>query len=491
MLFNSIDFLIFFPIVVLLFFYTPQRFRWVLLLVASYYFYMSWEPAYALLIITSTIIDYWASHKIQISKSQRNRNIWLFLSLLTNFGLLFSFKYYNFFSESLSWISLYFPSPLSLPKVNWLLPVGISFYTFQTVSYTIEVYRGKQKAEDHFGYFALYVSFFPQLVAGPIERPANLLPQFRQEHSFEYERVTNALKLMAWGMFKKVVVADRLAFFVDPVYNDPASFSGPILCVATFFFAIQIYCDFSGYSDIAIGAAGVLGIKLMRNFNSPYLATSVVDFWRRWHISLSTWFRDYLYFPLGGNKVSKKRWQINILIVFLVSGLWHGANWTFVIWGAIHGLFFVIHNISKPIRKFLESCLQLNRIPKMYKTFQIICTFLIVCFAWIFFRANNMSDAIYIVSNLATGWSSLLDRAIISDNIYSILGINSLRLIVALGFVWITIIVLMVIIEFYEKPRQMFVNWPWWTRWPSYFMILLAMLFLGAYEQSAFIYFQF
>jgi len=491
MLFNSFDFLVFYPIVALLFFSTPQRFRWVLLLIASYYFYMSWEPAYALLIITSTVIDYLASHKIQLSKSQTKRNIWLIISLLTNFGLLFSFKYYNFFSESISWISVLFPFPVSLPKVNWLLPVGISFYTFQTVSYTIEVYRGKQKAENHFGYFALYVSFFPQLVAGPIERPANLLPQFRHEYSFEYERVTNALKLMTWGMFKKVVVADRLAFFVDPVYNDPTSFSGPILCLATFFFAIQIYCDFSGYSDIAIGAAGVLGIKLMQNFDSPYLATSVVDFWRSWHISLSTWFRDYLYIPLGGNKVSAKRWQINIFIVFLISGLWHGANWTFVIWGAIHGLFFVIHNITKSVRLFFVSLAQLDRFPKFHRAFQVLFTFIIVCFAWIFFRSNSLSDAIYIINNLSTGWTSLFSLSVIRNNAYAILGLNSLKLVGALAIVWITIIMLIIIIEYYEKPLAMFSGWYWWTRWPSYFMLLFVMFFLGAYEQSAFIYFQF
>lgn len=490
MLFNSFDFLLFFPIVAVLFFYTRQQFRWVLLLFASYYFYMSWEPAYAILIITSTCIDYWASHRIQKSKTRVRRNLWLVLSLVTNFGLLFSFKYYSFFSESLGWISVLLPIQIALPKVDWLLPVGISFYTFQTVSYTIDVYRGKQRAEEHFGYFALYVSFFPQLVAGPIERPGNLLPQFRETSSFEYGRVTNALKLMAWGMFKKTVIADQLSLFVDPVYNSPADYSGPFLVIATVCFAIQIYCDFSGYSDIAIGAAMVLGINLARNFDSPYLANSIGNFWQRWHISLSTWFRDYVYFPLGGNRVSVRRWHLNILVVFLTSGLWHGANWTFVMWGAIHGLFYVIHNLTESVRARFVGLTRLDRVPAVHRGLQVTLTLIPVCFAWIFFRANSIGDAVFIVSHLSDGWSILLDRKLVGDTLYGILGHAEYGH-AYLAVVWPAAIASMMVFEHRQNPRELFAGWPWWIRWPSYYALLIAMLLLSPTEQAAFIYFQF
>ena len=491
MLFNSLHFVIFLPIVVALYFSIPQRYRWALLLVASYYFYMAWKPGYALLIVTSTLIDYVASRMIGKSGSKAARRGWLIASLLTNFGLLFIFKYYNFLSGSLQGISSLFPLPFALPRSDWLLPVGISFYTFQTVSYTIEVYRGNQKPEKHLGYFALYVSFFPQLVAGPIERPGNLLPQFRQQTRLEYGPVTNGLKLMAWGMFKKVVIADRLAQFVDPVYNDPSSFTGPAFILATTCFAIQIYCDFSGYSDIAIGAARILGINLMRNFRQPYLANSVADFWKRWHISLSTWFRDYVYIPLGGNRVSVPRWHLNILIVFLVSGLWHGANWTFIIWGAIHGSFFVLHRLAAPLRRRVVGSLRLDRRPRLHRVIQIALTLSLVNFAWIFFRANSLSDACYIVGHLMSGWSAVLNPAGLSDLTYAVLGDRSYKFVGLLMSIWTVLIVAMFLVERYEQPLGMFKTRPWWVRWPAYWAMLSAILVLGAFEQSPFIYFQF
>jgi D-alanyl-lipoteichoic acid acyltransferase DltB (MBOAT superfamily) len=491
MLFNSTHFVIFFPIVVLIYFATPQRFRWALLLFASYYFYMAWKPAYALLILTSTLIDYAAAQKISRSKSKTARRGWLMMSLLTNFGLLFSFKYYNFFSASVEWLSSLFPLPIALPRTDWLLPVGISFYTFQTVSYTIEVYRGKWKAEKHLGYFALYVSFFPQLVAGPIERPGNLLPQFKHKHYFEYDRIVNGLKLIAWGMFKKVVIADRLAVVVDSVYNDPSSFAGPAFVLATICFAIQIYCDFSGYSDIAIGAARILGVKLMRNFDQPYLANSIPDFWRRWHISLSTWFRDYVYIPLGGNRLSVPRWRINLLIVFLISGLWHGANWTFVIWGGVHGILFVFHGLTKPLRQRIVISLRLDRMPRIHQTIRIVMTFLLVTFAWIFFRSNSLSDAYYIVGHLTKGWSALLNYSEISNLTHAVLGIPGFKIGSVVMVSWAAIIIAMFLVEHSEEPLRMFRGWSSKVRWLVYWVLLLTILVFGSFDQSAFIYFQF
>lgn len=309
--------------------------------------------------------------------------------MISNLGLLFLFKYFNFFSQSLQEILNLLKISIELPTLDLILPVGISFYTFQTLSYTFEVYRGNIKPEKTFGIFALFVSFFPQLVAGPIERPEHLLPQFRQKFNFDTERISSGLRLMLWGMFKKVVIADQLARLVNLVYNEPSSWHGLIVIAATYSFAIQIYCDFSGYSDIAIGAARVMGFDLRLNFKEPYLAQSIADFWRRWHISLSTWFRDYLYIPLGGNRVSQKRMYLNLMIVFIVSGLWHGANWTFVIWGALHGFYMVFSLATKNIREHILASLNLWGKPRLLLRLNVFSTFHLVVFAWVFFGQMN------------------------------------------------------------------------------------------------------
>ncbi|MCB0064655.1 MAG: MBOAT family protein, partial [Caldilineaceae bacterium] len=338
MLFNSLQFIIFFPAVVTIYFLLPHRYRWLLLLAASYYFYAAWQIEYTLLIFISTAVDYAMAHLMAQSEKLWHRRAYLGVSLLVNLGLLFGFKYFNFFNESVRATLNLFNIFYNVPAFQVLLPVGISFYTFQTLSYTIDVYRGKLAPERHFGRFALYVAFFPQLVAGPIERATHLLPQFHQPMTFNQTRIASGLRLLLWGMFKKVVIADRLALYVNQVYDHPGDHGALTLLIASYFFAFQIYCDFSGYSDIAIGAARVMGFDLMENFRQPYMARSIAGFWRRWHISLSTWFRDYLYIPLGGNRVARWRWYSNLFLVFLVSGLWHGAAWHFVIWGALHGL---------------------------------------------------------------------------------------------------------------------------------------------------------
>jgi D-alanyl-lipoteichoic acid acyltransferase DltB (MBOAT superfamily) len=322
--------------------------------------------------------------------NKRRRQLYLSASLGVNLGTLAIFKYFNFFNASAASLFGAVGIPYQISPLEVLLPVGISFYTFQSMAYTIDVYRGL-KPEKHAGMFATYVAFFPQLVAGPIERAGHLLPQFREKHFFDYQRTVEGLQWILWGVFKKMVIADRLAIYVNSIYNNLEEFTGLPLIIATVFFAFQIYCDFSGYSDIAIGTAHILGFRLMENFRQPYLATSLRDFWRRWHISLSTWFKDYLYIPLGGSRVSFSRNLINLMIVFVISGLWHGANWTFVIWGALHGLYIIVETILA--RRSRVSV----KLPKLASG---LLVFGFVCFAWIFFRANSLDDAVYVLQNL-------------------------------------------------------------------------------------------
>jgi alginate O-acetyltransferase complex protein AlgI len=337
---------------------------------------------------------YIAALQIQKTEIKSKRKAWLMLSLIVNLGALFLFKYLNFFADSTRAIFEQFNIFYNSPAFNILLPVGISFYTFQTLSYTIDVYRGSMKAEKDYALFALYVSFFPQLVAGPIERATNLLPQLSKFNKFDYQRIASGLRLMLWGMLKKVVVADRLAIYVNQVYNNVDDYSGLPLLFATVFFAFQIYADFSGYSDIAIGGARVMGVDLMTNFKRPYLSRSIKEFWARWHISLSTWFRDYLYIPLGGNRVVKWRWYYNLFITFLISGLWHGANWTFVIWGALHGTYLIAEIFIKNKQFTAE-------IPfKVKHVFRVVVTFAFVLVSWVFFRANSIQDVGYIMTNV-------------------------------------------------------------------------------------------
>ena len=398
MLFNSFVFLLFFPLVSLVYFILPHRFRWVFLLAASYYFYMNWKPVYAVLIFGSTLITYLCSILLEkYHDDRKKKRLFLTLSLVINFGILFIFKYFNFINGAVFSMLDFMNIRWHVPNLDILLPVGISFYTFQAVGYTIDVYRGDIKAEKHLGIYALFVSFFPQLVAGPIERAKNLLPQFREVHKPVYEDIVSGLRLMLWGYFMKVVVADRVSVYVDAVYNNAGNHGGGSLLLATFLFSIQIYCDFAGYSSIAIGAARVMGFRLMTNFKRPYFALNIKDFWSRWHISLSTWFKDYLYIPLGGNRVSKTRHKFNLFTTFFISGIWHGANYTFVIWGALHGFYQIVSVVKSNIIKTTKS----------FKLIDILVTYALVLFAWIFFRANTVSDAFLIIKTIFTKPGSL------------------------------------------------------------------------------------
>lgn len=482
MLFNSLHFVFFFPLVVAIYFSIPQRYRWGLLLAASYYFYMCWKAEYIFLIILSTVIDYYAANRMGKQSTRRERRPYLILSLVANLGLLFAFKYFNFFSES---VRVLFDSVnifYDAPAFDLLLPVGISFYTFQTLSYTIDVYRDQRKPERHFGVFALYVSFFPQLVAGPIERSTRLLPQFFEKHEFDYRRVTDGLKLILWGFFKKVVIADRLAVVVDQVYNNPYNYEGVSIIVATYFFAFQIYCDFSGYSDIAIGTAQVLGYDLMQNFRIPYYSKSISEFWKRWHISLSSWFRDYLYIPLGGSRVSKWRWYPNLMITFVVSGLWHGANWTFVIWGGLHGLYLVASILTERTRAGVYRFFNLNVNSFPIRLFRILITFHLVCLAWIFFRANNVTEAWYLVTHLFS-------------NIQFKFGGYQLgmpRNEIILSMVLIGVMEMVHLVQRRIDFRVVLNGQKVWFRWAVYYVAVGCILALGAYNNSSqFIYFQF
>lgn len=397
MVFNSLHFMCFFPIVVLGYYLLPHTYRWMWILIASIYFYMSWNPKFIFLIMTTIIITYFSGLGIQ--RASRTGNIvkkrgWLILSLVSNLLILFFFKYFDFAVDSVNKILKIIHVKMLAPGLDIMLPVGISFYTFQALSYTIDVYCNKNyKVEKNLGRYALFVTFFPQLVAGPIERSENLLSQFYEEHFFDYHRVKNGLILMLWGLFQKIVIADRAAIIVNQVYNDLASYTGFEVIVATILFAFQIYCDFCGYSDIAIGAARVMGFNLMTNFRQPYFSKSIKEFWRRWHISLSTWLRDYVYIPLGGSRCSQLKKYRNIFITFLLSGLWHGANWTYVFWGALHGFYQILGEVLSPVRKYLRGALRIKEENRFYRLFQMLFTFGLVDFTWVFFRATSLKEA--------------------------------------------------------------------------------------------------
>lgn len=415
MLFNSLSFAIFLPMVFILYWMIPDKYRWVILFVSSYYFYMSWNVKYVALILFTTVISYGCALGLERAEQQQKKKILITATLAASLGCLFFFKYFNFASESIAGLLNLCTLQVHPVTLNLLLPVGISFYTFQTLGYVIDVYRGDVKAEPHFGKYATFIAFFPQLVAGPIERTKNLLPQIVGEHKFDYYKASSGLRQMAWGFFKKMVVADTLAVYIDTVYDNLYSYTGFPLLVVSLLFSVQIYCDFAGYSDIAIGTAKLFGVDLMQNFNSPYFSASVKEFWSRWHISLSSWFRDYVYIPLGGNRVSKGKNARNLMITFLVSGLWHGANWTYVIWGGIHGLAQIFEKFCMPRQKENQS--------KALWWGRVAMTFLFATFAWIFFRAENLGDAFYVITHMFAGIGNVTSYF---GNIFVLLGLDKL-----------------------------------------------------------------
>ncbi|MGB3526594.1 MAG: MBOAT family O-acyltransferase [Flavobacteriales bacterium] len=489
MLFNSFQFLcIFFPLVTTLYFVVPHRWRWAVLLGASCWFYMAFVPVYILILAFTILVDYFAGIWIERNEG-RTRKLLLTASIIANVGVLAFFKYFNFLNESIAVAVRGMGFHYGVPDLGIILPIGLSFHTFQSLSYTIEVYRKHQKAEHRFGIFALYVMFYPQLVAGPIERPENLLRQINSSELgkgirsfFDQERVVAGLQQMLWGFFKKVVIADRCAVVVDQIYNSPDQYGSLPIALATYLFAIQIYCDFSGYTDIALGAARVMGFKLMVNFRTPYRSANISEFWSRWHISLSSWFRDYLYIPLGGNRVVKWRWYYNLMIVFLVSGLWHGADWTYVIWGGLHGSYLVLAIIFAPLMARFSGMLGLESRPRLKRLLNVFITLQLVSFAWIFFRANSITDASILVHRLFSTPVALGDLVqLYYDLPRSLLDIT------------LVLVVLFIVIDpLYdawikgERPIPTGI----WGMLP--FAVLLAgILLFGYFGSTSFIYFQF
>ena len=479
MLFNSVAYAIFFLFVALLYYRIPWRQRWALLLFSSCVFYMWLIPAYLLILVFVILVDYFAAFGIHKAKGSAKKR-WLTISLFVNIGILCVFKYYDFLAINLHTLLSSIGIQTELIKFRWELPIGLSFHTFQAMSYTIEVYKGRQEPERHFGIYSVYVLFFPQLVAGPIERPQNLLHQFHEEQKFNYAQVVSGLRLIGLGLFKKVVVADRLAEIADPVFTS-ASFNGPGTAIGVLAFSIQIYCDFSGYSDIAVGSGRILGIKMMENFRRPYFASNIQEFWKRWHISLSTWFKDYLYIPLGGSRASTTRVACNIMLVFAVSGLWHGADWAFIIWGVTHGIFNVVSYLRRRYTR-LD-----HRDCGLRYAFGVATTFGLVSLTWIWFRAGNYEQSLAIYNQLFSDWSIASFSQIKTqfDN-------HSVR-IDGIAIVAFSSLIVIAIDWFLEKaPLDQWVDsLSQFKRWALYYSGFAYFLLFGSDGLEQFIYFQF
>ena len=478
MLFNSIHFAIFLPIVFMLYwFVTNKNFRLqnLLLLISSYFFYACWDWRFLFLLMFSTFLDYFTGLKMQEAESQKEKRFWFWLSIIINLGFLGIFKYSNFFIESFAEALYHIGLHINPSTLNIILPVGISFYTFHGLSYVIDIYKDRIKAERNFVDYAVFVSFFPLLVAGPIERATHLLPQIKKKRIFDYSKATDGLRQILWGLFKKIVIADNCAEIANQIFNNSSEQSGSTLVLGAIFFTFQIYGDFSGYSDIALGTARLFGIDLLRNFAFPYFSRDIAEFWRRWHISLSSWFKDYLYIPLGGSKGGNWIRIRNTFIIFIVSGFWHGANWTFIVWGALNALFIMPSIIIKTNRNNLETVAQGKLLPTTKEFFQMILTFGLAVFAWIFFRAENMTNALSYISG------------IFSISLFSIPTIKPFSLTLLL--------IIFVIIEWLGREQQyaleeLGIKWKRTLRYILYYAIIIAIFWFGGNEQQ-FIYFQF
>lgn len=494
MLFNSLSFLIFFPIVVSIYFIIPKKIKYLWLLAASYYFYMCWNVKYAFLLLFSTVVTYVSGLLIQKIKDSSDRaslkQIVVAICVICNLGVLFFFKYYNNAIYNAFKVFSLININVNIPAFDVVLPVGISFYTFQALGYTLDVYRGEIKAEKNIFRYALFVSFFPQLVAGPIERSGNLLKQLARPTKFSFRRFREGMLLMLWGYFLKIVMADRIAIFVDAVYGNYTEFKGLYLVIATILFGIQIYCDFAGYSTIAMGAARILGIKLCENFDAPYLSCSVSEFWRKWHMSLTSWFKDYVYIPLGGNRKGKIRKYFNVMAVFLLSGLWHGAGLSYIVWGGLNGVFQVIGDIIKPIREKAYDFLNIKEDNKAVNILRVILTFALIDFTWIFFRAESFLQAVDIIKSIFSDFNF----RILSDGTLFNCGLNKANFI----FLLVTIVILL-FADYCKKKgiviRDYVVKLKFGYRCLFFVLVIMFLLIFGkygpAYDPAKFIYFQF
>lgn len=478
MLFNSIDFAIFLPIVFILYWFVTNKnlkLQNALLFVASYFFYACWDWRFMFLLMFSTLLDYFTGLKMQDAGDQKSKKFWFWLSVIVNLGFLGVFKYYNFFAESFAEAISHIGLQVNPWILNIILPVGISFYTFHGLSYVIDIYKDRIKAERNFVDYAVFVSFFPLLVAGPIERATHLLPQIKKQRTFDYAKAVDGLRQILWGLFKKIVIADNCAEYANQIFNNSADQSGSTLVLGAIFFTFQIYGDFSGYSDIALGTARLFGIELLRNFAFPYFSRDIAEFWRRWHISLSSWFKDYLYIPLGGSKGGKWMRIRNTFIIFIVSGFWHGANWTFITWGFLNALFIMPSIIMQTNRTNLEIVSKGKMLPTFKEFFQMLITFGLVVFAWIFFRAENIKHAFQYISD------------IFSESLFTIPTIKPLYLIL--------IIMIFMIIEWLGREEQYAIEklglrWKKPLRYAMYYTIIITIFWFMGKEQQ-FIYFQF
>lgn len=485
--FNSLDFALFLPLVFILYWLFGNRsFRLqnILLLISSYVFYAFWDWRFLFLLAFSTLLDYYTGIKISKAEEQKTKKHWLWLSISINLGILGAFKYYNFFAESfvdlLSHIGIH-SNPFTL---NVILPLGISFYTFHGLSYVIDIYKGKIEHEKNIIDYSLFVSFFPLLVAGPIERATHLLPQLKLKREFNYSQTINSLRQILWGLFKKVVIADQCAEYVNIIFGTPGDFSGSTLLLGAVFFSFQIYGDFSGYSDIAIGTARLFGIELLRNFSFPYFSRSIAEFWRRWHISLTSWFRDYVYIPLGGNKGGTWSKIRNTLIIFLISGFWHGANWTFIVWGLLNAIYIIPSIIFNKNRNYLDTAGKGRTIPSFKEILSIGLTFLLISIAWIFFRAENITQATHYISSMIIG---MFNERAYADTLHFIFWKDH--------FTTPSLIILFILIEWIGREQHYAIekigfNWKTIYRWAFYYLLILAIFYYSGSEQQ-FIYFQF
>jgi alginate O-acetyltransferase complex protein AlgI len=483
MLFNSLVFAVFLPIVFFLYWFVFNKTKSAqnaLLIVASYYFYSCWDWRFLFLLIFSTFLDYYTGIQIEKGETEKKRKFWFWLSIIVNLGFLCVFKYYNFFATSFSDLLTSVGIKASPVLLNIILPIGISFYTFHGLSYVIDIYKKRIKAEYNFIDYSLFVSYFPLLVAGPIERATHLLPQVKEKRNFDYSKAVDGLRQILWGLFKKVVIADNCAILVNMAFDNPEQHSGSVLVLGTIFFAFQIYCDFSGYSDIALGTSRLFGIELLKNFNYPYFSRDIAEFWRRWHISLSSWFRDYLYIPMGGSKGGLKIKIRNTFIIFLVSGFWHGANWTFIIWGLLNALFIMPSIIYNTNRKNLDVVAGTKILPSLKEAVQIIITFSITCFAWIFFRAKDLDNAFDYI------------KGIFSKSLFTLPKFYSNHVSVK---VLAVLLLLFLVKEWMNRSKNhalvMSNNVPPFLRWTLYFFIFMAIMKWGVTAKTEFIYFAF
>lgn len=494
MLFNSLDFLIFFPIVVLIYLIVPRKLKYVWLLIASYYFYMSWNVKYVGLLLFSTIVTYFSGILIAKAHGNRQKKLVVAVSFLANLSVLGFFKYFDFFLHNLNKVLAVAHVRLIDNPFSFLLPVGISFYTFQALSYTMDVYRGKVAPEKNLLKYALFVSFFPQLVAGPIEKTENLLRQINEstrKKIVSFDKFVSGFALMLWGLFMKMVIADRISIFVDGVFRNLYMAGTVETTLAAAAFAIQIYGDFAGYSSVAVGAARIMGFELTENFNAPYFADSIGDFWHRWHISLSTWFRDYLYIPLGGNRKGKLRKYCNLLITFSISGLWHGAAWTFIFWGAIHGLYQVIGDLLRPVRKKGAELLKVKTDAFSHKLGKILTTFVLVDFAWIFFRAESMEQIRFFFNRMFTRFNPwvLFDESLFAY------GIDRREWSILVPALLILFVVDLLRYRTNRNFGDLLVRQNLWFQYAVMFLLIASILVYGEYginfDSNQFIYFQF